>query len=93
MNIITASDLQSLVAVNADHCVSIYMPTHASGREGQQDAVRLKNLVTAAEEDLVKMGMPARKLTSSWLLYLSYHGTLNGCGGRVGWRFFAPTTD
>jgi hypothetical protein len=57
MDIITASDLHSLVAVNADRCVSIYMPTHASGREGQQDAVCLKNLITAADEELVKLGM------------------------------------
>lgn len=57
MDVITASDLHSLVAVNVDRCVSIYMPTHASGREGQQDAVRLKNLITAAEQQLVKSGM------------------------------------
>ena len=57
MEIITASNLHSLVAVNAERCVSIYMPTHASGREGQQDAVRLKNLITAAEQQLVKTGM------------------------------------
>jgi hypothetical protein len=58
MNNVTASDLHSLVAHNSDRCVSIYMPTHASGHEGQQDAVRLKNLIAAAEEELVKMGMP-----------------------------------
>ena len=57
MDIFTASDLHNLVAVEAERCVSIYMPTHASGREGQQDAVRLKNLITAAEQQLVKSGM------------------------------------
>ena len=57
MDIITASDLHSLATVDAERCVSIYMPTHASGREGQQDAVRLKNIITAAEQQLVKSGM------------------------------------
>jgi hypothetical protein len=33
------------------------MPTHPVGREGQQDAVRLKNLVTAAENQLIARGM------------------------------------
>jgi hypothetical protein len=33
------------------------MPTHPTGPEGQQDAVRLKNLVTAAEKQLIDRGM------------------------------------
>jgi hypothetical protein len=57
MNIITATDLHDLVDVDGERCVSIYMPTHPTGREGQQDSVRLKNLIRRAEEQLIKEGM------------------------------------
>jgi hypothetical protein len=33
------------------------MPTHPTGPEGQQDAVRLKNLVTTAEKQLIDRGL------------------------------------
>jgi hypothetical protein len=33
------------------------MPTHPAGREGQQDAIRLRNLVTIAEQQLIARGM------------------------------------
>ncbi|MEX2306260.1 MAG: hypothetical protein WD738_01630 [Pirellulales bacterium] len=57
MDLLTASDLHDLVCIEADRCVSIYLPTHPTGREGQQDAVRLNNLVTAAEQQLIGRGM------------------------------------
>ena len=34
-------------------CVSLFMPTHRSGPEVQQDPVRLKNLLRQAEGRLV----------------------------------------
>lgn len=37
--------------------VSAYLPTHPASPEGQQDALRLKNLLTHAEETLVEKGM------------------------------------
>ena len=39
--------------------VSIYLPTHRTGREVLQDPIRFKNLLTAAEEDLVALGVRA----------------------------------
>ena len=57
MDVITMSDLHDLVSIESGRCVSIYMPTHPAGREGQQDVVRLKNLVTAAEKQLIASGM------------------------------------
>jgi hypothetical protein len=57
MDIVTAAQLRSLVSTDGDRCVSIYMPTHPAGREGMQDAPRLKNLVTQAEQRLIEAGM------------------------------------
>ena len=57
MDTVTQSDVRSLVTTNGECCVSIYMPTHLLGREGVQDSVRIKNLVAAAERQLVAGGM------------------------------------
>jgi hypothetical protein len=54
---LSMSDLRDLALIETGRCVSIYMPTHPQGREGQQDAVRLKNLTTAAETQLIARGM------------------------------------
>jgi hypothetical protein len=57
MDVITTSELQELVSAEGKWCVSIYMPTHPAGQEGQQDAIRLRNLVTRAEEQLIAHGL------------------------------------
>jgi hypothetical protein len=49
------SDLDELVAVDARPAVSIYLPTHIVGREIRQDPIRLKNLLSAAAEQLAAM--------------------------------------
>lgn len=47
------SDLRQLTQANDGPCVTICMPTHvAAGAEGQQDAVRLKNLAEQVEQQL-----------------------------------------
>ena len=46
------SDLDELVAMDARPAVSIYLPTHIAGREIPQDPIRLKNLLSSAEERL-----------------------------------------
>ncbi len=75
MDVLKASDLKSLTAVNSGPCITIFMPTSISGRDGLQDPVRLKNLVKQAEEKLVNQGVrapdakellkPARELPSN----------------------------
>ena len=59
MEIISKSDLFELVSVRGEHCVSMFFSNHLAGREGQQDAIRLKNLATFAEEQLIERGMRA----------------------------------
>jgi release factor family 3 len=46
------NDLEVLVACEKRPAISIYMPTHLSGREVRQDAIRLRNLLNAATKRL-----------------------------------------
>jgi hypothetical protein len=57
MDTFSTSDLRRLTASQQGLCVSIFMPTHAAGRDGQQDALRLKNLLARAERGLVDQGV------------------------------------
>lgn len=59
MDTFSTSDLKRLTAAQQGPCVSIFMPTHAAGPNGQQDALRLKNLLTQAERRLVDQGVRA----------------------------------
>ena len=57
MDTFSTSDLRRLTTAQQGPCVSIFMPTHAAGRDGQQDALRLKNLLAQAERGLVEQGL------------------------------------
>ena len=45
-------ELDELLACEAEPAVSLYLPTHTAGREVRQDAIRLRNLLSRAAEDL-----------------------------------------
>jgi len=53
-------DLQYLISQGASPCVSIYMPTPVAGPETQQNPIRLKNLITVAQDRLTDRGMGIR---------------------------------
>jgi hypothetical protein len=57
MDIMTKEDLRALMQRPRGLCVSIYMPTQRTGREVQQDPIRLKNLLARAEEHLLAAGL------------------------------------
>jgi len=59
MDTFSTSDLKRLTAAQQGPCVSIFMPTHAVGPDGQQDVLRLKNLLAQAERGLVDQGVRA----------------------------------
>ncbi len=62
------SEIDRLMTADDSPWVSIFMPTHRPGAEGQQDRIRLKNLVRQAEERLLAFGVKstdARKLLRS----------------------------
>lgn len=53
---ITDESLRDLAEMTGDPCLSIYMPTHRIGSEAEQDPIRLKNLVSEAENRLLEAG-------------------------------------
>jgi hypothetical protein len=57
VDVLSRDDLELLVRQPLSSCVSLFMPTHRSGPETQQDPVRLKNLIRRAEERLVSAGI------------------------------------
>ncbi|MFM8262144.1 MAG: hypothetical protein ACKN9S_07690 [Pirellula sp.] len=54
MDVFELSDLTRLIQSNHGPCVTIMMPTHLSGPDQEQDALRLKNLADQAQESLSK---------------------------------------
>ena len=60
MDILTRAELEQLMRKEQQWCVSIYMPTHRTGPEIQQDPIRLKNLLREAEEHLSAQGVGTR---------------------------------
>jgi len=57
MDLLKKEDLNKLLNITDDYCISIYMPTHKTGREQQQDPIRLGNLIAKAQEQLLGYGL------------------------------------
>lgn len=57
MDILKQRDLKQLIETSGEWCISLYMPTHKTGREQQQDPIRFKNLVVRAQEKLLESGL------------------------------------
>lgn len=60
MDLFTRSDLRNLIdrpPTQADACVSIYMPTHRTGRDIRENSLRCKNLLNQADERLRDAGL------------------------------------
>lgn len=51
------TDLTQLIASKSTTAVSIFMPSHPTGKEGRQDPIRLKNLLADAQSGLTKAGL------------------------------------
>lgn len=77
---LTRDDLLTLLADTASPAVSIFLPTHVAGREIAQDPVRLRNLLTQAEERLEQGGM--RRTDAADMLKPGYDLVADG----VFWR-------
>ncbi len=56
MDNLSDREFQNLLALQVQPCVSVYLPTNPAGEDSQQDALRLKNLLQAAEQQLVEQG-------------------------------------
>ncbi len=46
------NDLERLLTVDAVPAVSIFLPTHIAGRDIRQDVIRLRNLISKAQDEL-----------------------------------------
>ena len=57
-------ELEQLMRKEQQWCVSIYIPTHRTGVETQQDPIRLKNLLGEAEKRLSDEGVGMRDIQS-----------------------------
>ncbi|MDX1435583.1 MAG: hypothetical protein R3335_02150 [Anaerolineales bacterium] len=57
MDKILRDDLDNLLQAPGGWCISIYMPAHRTGREAQQDRIRLKNLIAEVRKDLESLGV------------------------------------
>lgn len=73
METLTIAELRQLAETRDDYCVSILMPTHRSGRETQQDPLRLKGLLNRVEKRLAQTRLRTpevrRLLEPSWRLH------------------------
>lgn len=56
-DLLTKERLETLMNTEGDHLVSVYMPAHRLPNEAEQDPIRLRNLLTEAEEQLKQRGM------------------------------------
>jgi hypothetical protein len=57
MERIRRKDLDDILAYAGGPCASLFVSLNPAGREGREDAVRLRNLVDEAEEKLIARGM------------------------------------
>ena len=52
MNVLNQERMHELINHRSPLCVSLFMPTHRAGRERQQDVIRLKNMISTADDQL-----------------------------------------
>ena len=57
MDIFDRSHLETLIRTQAEPCVSLFMRTERTGREIQQNPIRLKNLIKEADDRLRALGI------------------------------------
>jgi hypothetical protein len=59
IDMLSREDLRTLVEMRQKPCVSVFLPTHRAGTQSQEDRIRLKNLLTEAEERIVALDVRA----------------------------------
>ena len=64
MENLTLDQLKGLAQQAANPSISLFLPTHRSGQENQQDPIRLKNLLRDAEQHFLKSGMGPREVSA-----------------------------
>ena len=62
MKILSKAELEQLIQVQDQICISIFMPTHRSTAGMEQDQIRFKNLLREAEKRLDELGANGKSL-------------------------------
>jgi hypothetical protein len=62
MDILTRTELEQLMIKDQQWCISIYLPTHRTGTDAQQDPLRLRNMLAEAEKRLSASGVSPRTI-------------------------------
>jgi hypothetical protein len=60
MDILTRTELEQLMRKEQQWCISIYLPTHPTGMDAQQDPLRLRNQLRETEKRLSSRGVSRR---------------------------------
>ena len=69
MDALTTGDLEELLRDHISPCASLYVPTNPTGREGESDPLRFRNLVDEAEPLLrnqLRRSVEAREFLTPW---------------------------
>jgi hypothetical protein len=62
MAVFSIEELRKLSEISDKPCISLYMPTHRTGREVNQDPIRFRNLIGRVEDELSGGGMKEREI-------------------------------
>ncbi len=54
--------LKDWQSINDENCISLYMPSHRTGRDTTQDRIRFKNLLNQAENHLRERGLRDKQI-------------------------------
>ncbi|MBE2224373.1 MAG: hypothetical protein IAF02_22725 [Anaerolineae bacterium] len=63
MENLTLNQIKGLAQQTANPSLSIFLPTHRTGQDIQQDPIRFKNLLRDAEQQLLNSGMGPREVS------------------------------
>jgi len=64
MRLLGREELKMLMEQTSDNCVSLFMPAEKAGRETRMNAIRFKNLIGEAENQLDKSGLSSKEMKS-----------------------------
>jgi hypothetical protein len=83
MNLSSALDIEKLLRLRDQPCVSIYIPTRSSGTDAKEPSIRLKNAVQKCQEQLGRRGVK-RQVISDILAPVRALGTETLSWGQPG---------
>lgn len=64
MENLTLDQIKGLAQQTANPSISLFLPTHRTGQDTQQDPIRLKNLLRDAEQHFLNSGMGPREVSA-----------------------------